>query len=144
MANNKKPRKKHRVKSLPGQLPVTLRYSSTAANKLHLDPRQELEKFRTNRGNADAWGELIFMLNVGLKMATELYNKESEHVLEEALSAMCEISDRFKRVNAWGAKDEEIGAVQDGLSIVEAIMSDSTRRQQRDAANYVFEKVNAK
>lgn len=136
MAGNKKPRKAHRPK--PAQLPVAYRFSSDDERTLQLIPHQELERLRTGEADESCWHTITCRLNIGMTLARRLYSADAVVTMAHALDAVCDVRDRFKRVAKWGLSGDEAKRIGAGLVLTDEMQKASTRRQMRDAINYVM------
>jgi hypothetical protein len=136
MARNKKPRKRHIAK--PHQLPVTIRFNADDERTLQLVPHQELALLMAGDGTEQSWHTITCRLNIGMTLARIRDTGEEIVTMAQALDAVCDVSDRFKRIGKWGASGEEAKLIGAGLVLTDDMQLDSTRREMRDAMKYVF------
>lgn len=142
MPSNKKPKKKYRPKYQEGQLPVVFRHSQDADLNLKFIPHDEIEKFRHGQADETALNSLKFRLNWGYVMAGEYFDTpEARKCMEDSLSAIRSVSERVGRTGKYGCTQPEFEAICAGLDVTDDMQSQTTRRQQRDAA-YVVHAIN--
>ena len=137
MSNNKKPRKTYRNKSIKGNLPVIIRLGENDERNLSLIPHIELDKLRNGWQNETHWNTITCRLNIGMTLS-KLFNGNESTIMEMALCAMLDIQDRFIRVGKWGSTQDELQLAHDGLVLTDDMQKNTTRREHRDAVQYVF------
>lgn len=139
MAENKKPRKKYRPKTAPGQLPVTIRHSANADTDLQFVPHSEIDKLRDGTADEYTANTLAFRLNWGYVMAGEVFdNPEVRAEMELALAAIRSVKERHAKTGKWGTTMTEFTQMGDGLKHTDEMQKAATRREQRDAIRTVY------
>jgi len=122
---------------------MAFRYDAETERILRGIPQAEIEKFQRQEATADSWHELVFTMNLGLRLAERhIAEPEVTDRLCEALSALCDISDRFKRIKKWGANEKELSAIRDGLALTSTVRDLTTRREQYEAGREIHTLTN--
>lgn len=135
MPKSKKPRKPYRRKYVDGQLPITIRHSSSADNMLKMIPHSDIEKLRDGTADEYVVNTLTFRLNWGYVMAGEYFDTpEARACTEAGLAAIRSIKERHERLGKWGCTGPEFVAMGQALNLTDEMQAQTTRRQQRDAA----------
>lgn len=79
-----------------------MRFSPENESKLQYEPRMALEFFRCGKGAPEHHTTLVFRLNWGRHMATDLFdNADVVQVIVKAQNAVGGIKSRFDRLGAW-------------------------------------------
>ena len=135
MANNKRPRKAH--KPCSPRIPMTIRFNGEDERKLQLVPHQELAKLIAGDGDATSWHTITARLNTGLVLASAHF-PDAAQTMAAALNAICDVRERFQRVGKYGVSGDEARMIGAGLVITDEMQLASTRRQMRDAVEFVY------
>lgn len=136
MARNKKPRKAHKPQR--DCIPMTIRFNSDDERTLQLAPHQELAKMIAGDGDATSWHTITARLNIGLTLARKLFGDQETIVIAHALDSICDVRDRFQRVGKYGASGDEARYIGAGLVMVDDLQKNCTRRECRDAIEFVM------
>jgi hypothetical protein len=139
MPVSKKPRKKYRPKTVPGQLPTNIRHSNEADLLLQMVPHDELDKFRNGTADQYTVNTLAFRLNWGYVMAGEHFDTpEARAAMVEGLEAIRNVKARLERTGKYGASQLEFQAIGVALGMTDEMQKMATRREQRDALRAVY------
>ncbi len=140
---SKKRRKPGRPARETGALPSIIRHSASAETDLKLIPHSMLAKLLAGEGNAECWHTIVFRLNCANAIANKSFahQPEVQDQMEQALAAICEVGKRFKRGGKWGCTGDEFKLIGAGLNLSDELQQETTRREQRDAYNWVFSQV---
>lgn len=144
MAGNRKTRRKPgRPAREHGALPVMFRHSGNSDTNLKLIPHAHLAKILAGEGDAECWHTLVFRLNCGCAIANKSFahQPEVQDEIERALAAMVEVGKRYKRTGKLGCTGDEFRIIGAALNLTDDIQENTTRREQRDAYNWVYGQV---
>jgi hypothetical protein len=131
-------RKKSKYKPKYPGLPVTIRFSKAAETDLCLVPQSELDKFRNGLADDVSINTITFRLNLGYVLSGEHFNEaEARGLMESALAAVRAVKERLSKTGKVGATGEEYHAMADGLKLTDEMQAKCTRRELRDASNFV-------
>lgn len=142
---SKTPRKKHTIKHMPGQLPITIRFSGDLDLKLKMAPLLELEKFRSGNADSGSWHTVMERLCIGVTLAKFHFNEAEMKIMADAVEAMCQVSDRHKRMQengaeqTWGASQDELKFIVAGVVLTDDMRDNTSRREQREATIFVYQ-----
>lgn len=139
MAANKKPRKRHIPK--PHQIPVLIRFGADDERTLQLVPHQALERLINKESGESDWHTITCRLDIGLMLAKNHFTDTEQQVMVQALSAICDVSDRFKRVGLYGTSEIEAKSIGAGLVLTDEMQLNTTRRQMRDVIEFVMKEA---
>ena len=135
MSRNKRPRKAH--KPCAPRIPICFRFNGDDERKLQLVPHQELAKLISGDGDASSWHTLTARLNIGLVLASANF-PDAAQTMAAALNSICDVRERFQRVGKYGVSGDEARMIGAGLVLTDEMQLASTRRQMRDAIEFVY------
>lgn len=119
-----------------------MRFSPENESKLQYEPRMALEFFRCGKGAPEHHTTLVFRLNWGRHMATDLFdNADVVQVIVKAQNAVGGIKSRFDRLDAWGVSAEEFDSIGAGLDLVDEMQLQSTRKELRETADKAMNEI---
>lgn len=130
--NNKSKRKSAGVKDkLLSNTPILMRNSPSEEKHLQLIPRHYLKQFREGNGSAVGWKALCFRIGVGTELGRAHFTDEVIEPMVESMNALCDISERYVRMNGkFGAKKEELDIIESGLNVCDVMQEMTKRREQ--------------
>lgn len=141
MAANKKPRKAYHPK--PCGVPMTIRHNDSDDNMLKMMGHSELLKLENGDATDGSWHQVVCRLNLGARLNDVHFSGDAQTVIGKAWDSMIKIRERFERVGKWGALPQEIITVRDALVIVDDVQDLVTRRELRDAINFVMQNASS-
>lgn len=133
MAGNKKPGRKPtgvRIK-LKTKTPVLIRYGDAIDKKFKTEPYIRLSEYKARNGTRDGWLSIAFRLMFGLEASQAHFNTEASVILSQANIVMVDVKERAERMgDKWGMSEEEIGLINSGLEVTDAMQDTTTKKEQ--------------
>ena len=134
-----KPKRTKKYKPSAYSVPITIRHGEDDDRVLMLIPHTCLDDLKRGSQDNINWNTITARLNVALVISKSLCVPDIQITVLNALDAICDVRDRFDRVGRWGVNEEEEKLIGAGLVLADDIQKQSTRRELRDAIQYVFE-----
>lgn len=136
MPKSTKPRKRYRPTSR-STLPPCFRYSTRDGTWLQLIPHSDLESMRDGTGTGQKIENLRVRTAWAVASATLFFmEQEAVEACKEALSAVDDIADRFKRLQRVGCTGPEFASISRALTLMDEMQANLTRRQQAESLQW--------
>lgn len=133
MAGNAKNKRKSAGirKTIQTRTPILFRFTEEQSERMKKVCHDSLDKFRRREATGTDWRNIAYRLNVGIRLTSLFQEVEAEKLLVTALNCVCEIKERWVRMQEvrWAGNETEIEMIDVGLHLVDDMQDNATRKE---------------
>ena len=140
MATNKKPRKKYRPRVVSANHIKAFRFNAEGDLWLKMHPHAALEALRDGTASAQHMDTLVLRIMWGARMVEDhlVDADDARSVIARGVSAVTSVTDRYARLEKFGATGEEFGHLGDALNVIDDMQNVLTRREMESSLHAVI------